>query len=88
MKNFYLEMNNATKDIDINTKELRKDSPIVEVFQAMSEGKEISLTRKVADERGTIDRCVEKIKELGQRSLAGDAMAACQGGPEERFFGG
>lgn len=78
-------MNNATKDIAIDTNELRKDSPIVEVFQAMSEGKEITLTRKVGDEKGTIDRCVEKIKELGQRSLAGDAMAISEINALRRF---
>lgn len=58
------EMNNVRRDSDITlTNEIKHSSPIVEIFSALTDGKDTSKYGKKTD------AVVNKIKELGLRVL-------------------
>lgn len=61
------ELNNVKKDIASN--KINRNSPIVEVFSAMVDGRDISKYGKVAD------KGVRYIKELASKAVAGDTVA-------------
>lgn len=79
-KIFELNMNNTKKDTDvlINTK-LRKNSPIVEIFSAITKGEDVSSYGK------KVDLAVDKVKELGQRAMNGDATAKAELNTIQRY---
>lgn len=73
------ELNNIRKDSDIFNGKFNKNSPIVEVFSAMVEGKDIAPFGKVGD------KAVNYIKELGGRAGNGDASAVAELNTLRRF---
>lgn len=67
------EMNNVRRDSDIAlTNEIKHSSPIVEVFSALTDGKDTSKYGKKTD------AVVNKIKELGEGIANGDAKSLAE----------
>ncbi len=79
-KIFEMNMNNTRKDSDlmINTK-LNEKSPIVEIFSDVVGGRDTSKYGKKTDV------AMDKIKELGQRSMHGDVMAKAELNTIQRY---
>ncbi len=79
-KIFEMNMNNTRKDSDlmINTK-LNEKSPIVEIFSDVVEGRDTSKHGKKTDV------AMDKIKELGQKSMHGDVMAKAELNTIQRY---
>ncbi len=73
------ELNNSFKDSNVATK-IKEGSPVVEVFSAMVQGKDLSKFNK-----GVADRAVTYIKELGARAENGDAQAVVELNTLRRF---
>lgn len=71
------EMNNARKDTIVNA-EIRKNSPVVEVFSALVQGKTISSI-------AAADKAVDYIKSLGERANNGDNAAVVELNQIRRF---
>ena len=69
---YSFEMNNAHKDSEIVNNNIKRNSPIVEVFSTMTAGKDLSKFGKVAD------KSVEYIKGLASKASQGDWSAACE----------
>jgi len=69
---YSFEMNNARKDSDIVNNNIKSNSPVVEVFRAMVNGKELSRFGKVGD------KSVNYIKNLAVKASNGDIPAACE----------
>ena len=67
---FEINMNNARRDID--TMRVKKDSPVVEVFSALTAGKKANVDGKV------LDKSVATLKELSSKALAGDPAAVSE----------
>ena len=65
------EMNNARKDVEVNP-QIKRNSPVVEVFSAMCEGKTLPNLGP------TTDKAVEYIKELASKAGNGDTNAASE----------
>jgi len=74
MKSFEVELNNARKDGDFHVTQIAETSPIVEVFSAMVDGKDIPKNTKDGRKIDT-NGCVERIKELNTAAAAGDMKA-------------
>lgn len=72
------ELNNCQKDSDFQTK-VTKQSPVVEIFRAMTNGEELSRFGKVAN------AAVEHIKNLGVKAEAGDLCAISELNTIRRF---
>jgi hypothetical protein len=70
---YSFELNNAQRHDDLlkNTK-LNKKSPIVEIFSAIAEGKDVSKYGK------KVDKVVETFKDLAERSAKGDVHAKAE----------
>lgn len=74
MDKYTIELNAARKDSDyIQNRELNAKSPVVEIFSAMAEGRDLSSFRKDVADRG-----VNYIKELGSRANNGDYSAVAE----------
>lgn len=73
------EMNNARKDSDIYNGKITKNSPVVEVFAAMTNGESLDRFGKKADV------AVNYIKNLGERAENGDANAIAELNTIRRF---
>lgn len=73
------EMNNVRKDADIYNGKLRKNSPVVEIFSDMINGKDLSRFGKKADV------AVGYIKDLGARADNGDFNAVAELNTLRRF---
>jgi len=69
---YTIELNSAKKDINFAGNKIKSNSPVVEIFSAMTQGKEISSYGKKAD------KAVEYIKNLGERSANGDYSAIAE----------
>ena len=78
---FELNTINNKKDSDflINSR-LNPKSPIVEIFSALIEGRDTSAFGKKTDV------AINKLKELGQRSMMGDIMAKSELNTIQRFY--
>lgn len=63
------EINMSNARVDINTGRVKKDSKIVEVFSALSEGR-----RPDVDDK-TKDKCVKTLFEMSSKALDGDPVA-------------
>lgn len=72
------EMNNVRRDSDLNVN-IKKQSPVVEVFSAMVKGETLDRFGKKADV------AVEYIKELGSRAENGDSVAISELNSIRRF---
>lgn len=72
------EMNNVRRDSDLNT-QIKRTSPIVEVFSAMVKGESLDRFGKKAD------AAVSYIKELGSRAENGDSVAIAEINSIRRF---
>lgn len=66
---YTFELNNAKNDATLASGKVMAKSPIVEIFSAMVDGKDLSKYGKKAD------KAAEYIKELGKRANAGDNTA-------------
>jgi hypothetical protein len=66
---FKLELNNAKVDPAVVNPQLKATSKFVEIFSAVSEGKDISRYGKA------VDTVMGKVKELSERALKNDPMA-------------
>ncbi len=66
---YTIEMNSVRKDADFVSGNIKRTSPVVEVFSAMAYGEDISKFGKKAD------KAVEYIKSLGTKAKAGDQSA-------------
>lgn len=66
---YTVEMNNVRKDSDFVSAKLNEKSPVVEVFAAMADGKELSKFGKLGD------KAVEHFKDLAGKAQAGDIQA-------------
>lgn len=66
------ELNNIRKDMELFNGDLKKTSPVVEVFAAMINGESLDRFGKKAD------KAVAYIKELGTRANNGDVNAAIE----------
>lgn len=78
--NTTFELNNARKDADfLANGQLRKTSPVVEVFSAMVNGSDLSQFGAKAD------KAVSYIKELGNRACNGDYNAIAELNTMRRF---
>ena len=69
---YTFEMNNVHKDVD--NPQIKKTSPVVEVFSAMVNGK----TLPVYADKETADKAVEYIKTLAGKAAVGDMSAAAE----------
>ena len=65
------EMNNARKDVDVNP-QIKRNSPVVEVFSAMVNGKNLPNLGQTAD------KAVNYIKDLATKAGDGDTRAASE----------
>lgn len=78
----YFEKNTRVvkKDSDclVNPK-LNEKSPIVEIFSAIVEGKDVTKYNK------TVDKVMDKVKELAQKSMAGDFNAKAEFNTIQRY---
>lgn len=79
MSEFTFEMNSARKDALVNA-QIRKESPVVEVFSAMVKGQDLSRFGAKADS------AVTYIKELGERASQGDFAAVAEMNQIRRFI--
>ena len=68
---------NAVKDVD--TGRIKKTSPIVEVFSALTEGKRPNVADKV------LDKSVDTLKDMGSRAMSGDQSAVSELNTIQRF---
>lgn len=73
------ELNNLHKDADVFSGKFTKQSPVVEIFSAMVNGKELSKWGKKAD------KAVAYIKDLGVRAENGDYIAISELNTLRRF---
>ena len=73
------EMNNVRKDTEIIGSNLKKTSPVVEVFAAMTRGDSLEKFGKVGD------AAVKHIKDLGERAMNGDFNAVTELNTIRRF---
>lgn len=73
------ELNNIRKDADVFDGKFNRQSPVVEVFSAMVNGKDLSQFGAKAD------KAVNYIKQLGVRAEAGDGMAIAELNTLRRF---
>lgn len=73
------ELNNIRKDTDVFDGKFNRQSPVVEVFSAMVNGKDLSQFGAKAD------KAVNYIKQLGVRAEAGDGMAIAELNTLRRF---
>lgn len=73
------EMNNVKKDNDLFAGTFNKKSPVVEIFAAMVDGKDLSKFGAAAD------KAVNYFKELGNRAEAGDTNAIVELNTLRRF---
>lgn len=80
MRTFEINMENVVKDLDIGSLKIKATSPVVEIFSALIEGKELS---KFDGKK--VDKTVEYIKELGTKALAGDFAAISEINAIQRF---
>lgn len=71
--NTTFELNNQRLDSALCDKEMSKASPIVEVFSAMVQNKELNKFNKA-----TNDACVARIKELASNAEKGDSTSAAE----------
>lgn len=71
MNEYTIELNSARKDTVVNGN-IRRESPVVEVYSAMSNGEDIA---KFGDKG---DKSVEYIKKLGERAMGGDYNAVSE----------
>lgn len=72
--NYTFELNAARRDSDYNTNnQLNKNSPIVEIFTSMAEGKPLNKYDKDIN-----DKAVKHIKDLAVRAQNGDFSAAAE----------
>ena len=69
---FTYELNNVKKDSDFFSGKFTKSSPVVEVFSAMAQGKDLSKFGAKADV------AVNYIKSLGEKALNGDYSAVSE----------
>lgn len=70
--NYTLELNSARKDVDFCTQKMHSKSPVVEIFSAMVEGKDLSKYGKGAD------KVTAHIKSLAQRAELNDFNAIAE----------
>lgn len=70
---YTIELNNATRDENLISGNIKKNSPVVEVFAAMSAGKDLSRFSKA-----TADKAASYIKELSQKADAKDMSAIAE----------
>lgn len=73
------EMNNVRKDSDVYTGNITKNSPVVEIFSAMTKGESLERFGKKADV------AVKYIKSLGGRAENGDTGAVAELNTIRRF---
>ena len=74
------ELNNLRKDSDFSTGKISQNSPIVEIFSAMTAGKNLS-DLKLKDTAGSpvnVDEGVAYIKELARQAGGGNTYAAVE----------
>lgn len=76
---YTIELNNARVDANFVNKDYKTTSPVVEVFSAMINGKDIRFDKKIAD------KCTNYIKELNSRASANDAVAISELNQIRRF---
>lgn len=69
-----IELNNAQKDSLYETGNVKKNSPVVEVFSAMIDGKEMPKTMDAK----RADKAVEYIKAMSERASNGDMTAMAE----------
>lgn len=69
---YTFEMNNERRDENFVSGKIKTTSPVVEIFAALVEGKDLSRFGKKADE------AVRYIKELNERASTGDIVAASE----------
>lgn len=80
MNTFEINMENVVKDVDIGALKIKATSPVVEIFSALVEGRDLSRF-----DGKKVDKTVEYIKELGTKALAGDSMAISEINAIQRF---
>jgi hypothetical protein len=80
MNTFEINMENVVKDADAASLKVKTTSPVVEIFSALIEGKDMSRF-----DGKKVDKTVEYIKELGSKALAGDSMAISEINAIQRF---
>ncbi len=73
------ELNNIRKDTEITNANLRKNSPVVEIFAAMANGESLDRFGSKAD------KAVDYIKSLGSRAENGDFAAISELNTIRRF---
>lgn len=76
---YTFELNNERKDANFVSGQVKEKSPIVEVFSAMVNGKDLSPLGKVGD------KGAKYIKELNSKADAGDPMAISELNEIRRF---
>lgn len=78
---YTFELNNERKDADFINKTLKNTSPVVEVFSAMVNGKELPKYNK----KGVADAAVKYITELNAKASANDLNAISELNEVRRF---
>lgn len=73
------ELNNVHKDSDLSDGRIKKTSPVVEVFSAMVQGKDLGSLKCDAD------KAVKYIKSLGEKASDGDPRAVSELNTIRRF---
>lgn len=74
--NYVIELNNAHKDSDYISGRVKETSPVVEVFNALRDGKDIAPFNTTNAKIG--DKAVKFIKELNNRAASGDISARAE----------
>lgn len=70
--NSIYEINMANVQPDLHTDRVKKTSPVVEAFSALTEGRDAKVDGKVKD------KAVEGIKEMATKAAAGDSVAVSE----------
>ena len=76
---YTFELNNERRDANFVSGQVRGKSPVVEIFSAMAQGKDLSKFGKAAD------KAVNYIKELNSKAVAGDMVAVSELNEIRRF---
>ena len=76
---YTFELNNERKDANFVSRQIKEKSPVVEVFSAMVNGKDLAPLGKVAD------KAAKYIQELNTKASSGDSMAVSELNEIRRF---
>lgn len=75
---YTFELNNERKDIDFVSGQVKSTSPVVEIFSAMVQGKNLSSFGTDPKETARTNKAVNYITELNNKAANGDNMAASE----------